>query len=220
MSQFENVELYSSVLFLSKDELEKKKLPKHVRDRVERIRVVYHHWARYPNLSEKEIRDYLIQEYQVPRSVAYEDFWLIKNLMGSFQQSSKDYHRWRFNQLIMEQYYKAAQMNDVKNAIAALSSYARFNKLDLEDNNPADYSLITPQTFEVSNDPTTIGIRPVKDLDDKVRKLIKKYNEEDISNIDAEDIDVDFNIDTDDAFKPHKTEQLMMKFDDEEGDNV
>lgn len=220
MSQFENVELYGSVLFLSKDELEKKKLPKHVRDRVERIRVVYHHWARYPNLSEKEIRDYLIQEYQVPRSVAYEDFWLIKNLMGSFQQSSKDYHRWRFNQLIMEQYYKAAQMNDVKNAIAALSSYARFNKLDLEDNNPADYSLITPQTFEVSNDPTTIGIRPVKDLDDKVRKLIKKYNEEDISNIDAEDIDVDFNIDTDDAFKPHKTEQLMMKFDDEEGDNV
>lgn len=220
MSQFENVELYGSVLFLSKDELEKKKLPKHVRDRVERIRVVYHHWARYPNLSEKEIRDYLIQEYQVPRSVAYEDFWLIKNLMGSFQQSSKDYHRWRFNQLIMEQYYKAAQMNDVKNAIAALSSYARFNKLDLEDNNPADYSLITPQTFEVSNDPTTIGIRPVKDLDDKVRKLIKKYNEEDISNIDAEDIDVDFNIDTDDAFKPNKTEQLMMKFDDEEGDNV
>lgn len=216
MSQQDNVELYSSILFLSDDEIARKKLPANVTERIGRIRQTYNYWCRYPQKSEMEIRDYILSHWDVQKSVAYQDYWLIKTLLGSFQQSSRDYHRWRFNTLIMEQYYKASEQGDQRSAIAALSAYARFNRLDAPDDAGHDYDLIAPQTFEPSSDPTTIGIKPVKNLDAKVRTLIAKYNKEDLDRIDAEEPDYDYAIDPDEAFKPLPGEQISTMFEEDE----
>ncbi len=216
MSQQDNVELYSQILFMPDEEIAKKKLPARVTERIGRIRQTYNYWCRYPNKSEKDIQEYIRAHWDVGRSVAYQDYWLIKTLLGSFQQSSRDYHRWRFNTLIMEQYYKSVEQNDTKSAIAALNAYAKYNKLDAPDDAGHDYDLITPQTFEPSSDPTTIGIKPVKDLDNKVRRLIQKYNQEDLDKIEVEDPDYDYTIDPDEAFKPLPGEQLSLQFDDDE----
>ena len=216
MSQVGNVELYSSILFLPDEEIAKKKLPARVTERIGRIRQTYNYWCRYPTKSEKEIREYIYAHWDVKKSVAYQDYWLIKTLLGSFQQSSRDYHRWRFNTLIMEQYYRASEQGDTKSAIAALSSYAKFNKLDAPDEAGHDYDLIAPQTFEPSSDPTTIGIKPVKNLDAKVRQLIQKYSKEDLDAIDVEEADYDYTINPDEAFKPLPGEQLSLQFDEDD----
>lgn len=220
MSQKDNVELYSQILFLSDEEIAKKKLPARVTERIGRIRQTYNYWCRYPQKSEKEIRDYIMAHYDLQMTVAYQDFWLIKTLLGSFQQSSRDYHRWRFNTLIMEQYNRAAEQGDVKSAIAALNAYAKFNKLDAPDDVGHDYDLIAPQTFEPSSDPTTIGIKPVKNLDTKVRELIKRYNKEDLDAVEVEEPDFDYIINPDEAFKPLPGEQLSLKFDGEDDDDT
>ena len=68
----------------------------------------------------------------------------------------------------------------------AASSYAKYNRVDLEDEQAVPYDLIVVQPFTATDDPTVLGIKPIPHLQERIQELLHKYQAE---NIDIEDIE-------------------------------
>ena len=68
----------------------------------------------------------------------------------------------------------------------AASSYAKFNRVDLEDEQAVPYDRIVVQPFTATDDPSVLGIKPMPNLQERIQELLHKYQAE---NIDIEDIE-------------------------------
>ena len=68
----------------------------------------------------------------------------------------------------------------------AASSYAKYNRVDLEDEQAVPYDMIVVQPFTATDDPSVLGIKPIPNLREKIRMLLNKYRAE---NMDIEDIE-------------------------------
>ena len=64
--------------------------------------------------------------------------------------------------------------------------HAKFNRVDLEDEQAVPYEMIVVQPFTATDDPTVLGIKPIPNLQQKIDQMIKHYGAE---TIDIEDID-------------------------------
>ena len=67
----------------------------------------------------------------------------------------------------------------------AASSYAKYNRIDLEDEQAVPYEMIVVQPFTATSDPTVLGIKPIPNINDKIKAMLNKYRAE---TIDIEDI--------------------------------
>ena len=62
------------------------------------------------------------------------------------------------------------------------------NRTDKDDEPDLEFDKIVPQQFEMTDDPTVIGIQKVPGLRDRIRKLEKKYGDTKIEDADYEEI--------------------------------
>lgn len=62
------------------------------------------------------------------------------------------------------------------------------NRTDKDDEPELEFDKIVPQQFEMTDDPTVIGIQKVPGLRDRIRKLEKKYGDTKIEDADYEEI--------------------------------
>ncbi len=182
-------------LFSDVDEMSKAGIPEIVRERVVRIRNTYNHWLLYPSKADKDIARYVMDGRDISKSTAYEDIRIVKFFLGQINKNSKDFARWKFNEMIQETYSMAKDDNNLKVMRAAADTYGKYNMLDKED--PTDYGFdqIKIQTFEPTDDPTSIGIKPIPNVRKVAADLKKKYVGE-FTQEDAEDIEyetVDYN---------------------------
>ncbi|MDR1984086.1 MAG: hypothetical protein LBQ28_04615 [Prevotellaceae bacterium] len=154
-----------------------------------RYRAAFTYWLENPLSSDAEIRDYLINNYQIEKSQAYRDIINIKLLLGNVRNAGKEWHRHRVNYLL-EKAAKMAIDGQTKEATALSKiamAFIKNNKLDIEDGEQLPFDEIVPPTFEPSSDPTTIGLKPVENLREKIETLKKKYiGEIEIQNIEYE----------------------------------
>lgn len=175
MSVPATIEQYQSILFSPSEELDHSALPSAVKARVLRLRALYTYWINFPSRSTREMvaQD---REMHAPLSEreAYDDVKLVKVLLGNLEQESKEWHRHVFNKRIEEVYRAAIANGDLKTAERANADYAKFNRVGELDPAPADYEGITPHVIEPTDDPTVIGIAPIKDLRGTIRRLRKK----------------------------------------------
>jgi hypothetical protein len=155
-----------------------------------RIREGYTLWNEYPNKRPKEIVDFLLSKNDINKSQAYEDVRLIQELLGNINKASKDWHRFKFNSMVMKAYEVAEKKQDADAMQKAANTYAKFNQLDKEDANALPWEEIVPQTFVPSNDPSLLGIKPIPNINKKIADLKKKY-ENDIEDVTFENIDVE-----------------------------
>ena len=88
--------------------------------------------------------------------------------------------------MILETFQMAKKRKDTKTMEKAASSYAKFNRVDLEDEQVVPYDMIVVQPFTATDDPTVLGIKPIPNIREKIRTLLNKYRAE---NIDIEDIE-------------------------------
>ena len=117
---------------------------------------------------------------------AYADLSLVKALLPTLSSASRDFHRYRFNEMILETYQMAKARKDTKTMEKAASSYAKFNRVDLEDEQAVPYEMIVVQPFTATDDPTVLGIKPIPNLQQKIDQMIAHYGAE---TIDIEDIE-------------------------------
>ena len=183
-----NIDEYSRLVVLDDNELQARNVAVSVRERLQRLRGIYAYWLQFPSKFDKEIVDYDMKKFKVGRAQAYDDLHLTQILMGNLQQVSKEFMRWKINRDLEEDLILARARNDMRAVASIEKNRIMNNRTDKDDEPELEFDKIVPQQFEMTDDPTVIGIQKVPGLRDRIRKLEKKYGDTKIEDADYEEI--------------------------------
>jgi hypothetical protein len=177
--------------FTAEDEL-RKELPAASVERVLRLRELYNWVISNPDCKDKEFVDEAIYRYSISKTLAYDDLKIIKSVLPHITEASRDYHRWKYNEMILETYQMAKKRKDTKTMERAATSYAKFNNVNVEDEQSVPYDMIVVQPFTATSDPSVLGIKPIPNIEKVISDMIEKYRAEslDIDDIEYEDADI------------------------------
>lgn len=186
------LEICSKDLFTAEDELLEKYNAEQAQ-RVLRLRDMYNYYISNPDTKDRQFVDTAMSRHGIMKSQAYADLSIIKSLLPLLSSASRDFHRFRFNEMILETYQMAKARKDTKTMEKAASSYAKFNCVDLEDEQSLPYDLIVVQPFTATSDPRVLGIKPIPNVEEKIAAMLKKYRQEsmDIDDVDYEEVDLE-----------------------------
>lgn len=182
-------EMVSRHLFSSVDEMTIAHIPEATQNRLIRLRAIYNFWLQFPAKSDLEIVSKIQHDYGIARSQAYEDVRVLKAAIGEMAKTTKDFHRYKFLKMIERTFAVAERNKDARAMAAAANHYGKYTQLDKEDDRDRGYSLIVPQNFEPTDDPSVIGLKPIPNIRDKIRKMITQYKTQDIEDVDYEEVD-------------------------------
>ena len=104
------IDIYADNLMLPVETLREKRISEQLITRMIRLRDIYNYMLRNPLKKDREYIDYIQGCYvdedgkPISRRKAYEDMEILHAIVGNLQQCSKEWHRWRFNNMIMEGY--------------------------------------------------------------------------------------------------------------------
>ena len=191
MSKSKTLDLCRQHLYSDVDKMAA--VPVNIRERILRIRSGYTLWNEYPSKKDKEIALHVMQLYGVEKSMAYDDVRLIKDLLGSINKQSKDWHLYQVNAWIDEAVGMARIKKNEDAIIKAAKVSVSANQLDKADATEFPWEDLKPQSFEITCDPSVIGLKKIPNLKEKIAAAFKKYAE-DISFIEEvtyEEIDLD-----------------------------
>ena len=138
------------------------------------------------------------QSYGLQTTQAYADLRIVKALLGDLQKATKEYHRYRFIEMVNAAYEMARINRDAKSMVAAADKYAKYTQLDKEDLVDRGFDKIIIQPFKPTDDPSVAGFKPVPNIREKIQKKISQYWNEEVQEVEYEA--VEFN--EDDIFKP------------------
>ena len=178
------LELCRTDLFTKEDEL-RNTYPQLLVDKVLRVRDMYNWCIANPDAKDRQFVEQELSRYDISKVVAYSDLAIVKTLLPTLATASRDFHRWRYNEMILETYQMAKKRKDTKTMEKAASSYAKYNRIDLEDEQAVPYEMNVVQPFTATSDPTVLGIKPIPNINDKIKAMLNKYRAE---TIDIEDI--------------------------------
>ena len=185
MKQLKPIDACRLDLFTSEDEL-RQKYTEAIVLRVLRVREEYNWFLSNPDAKDRQFVENAISRHGINKTQAYSDLAIVKALLPHLSQATRDFHRYRFNEMILETYQMAKSRKDSKTMEKAASSYAKFNRVDLEDEQTVPYDLIVVQPFTATDNPSVLGIKPMPNLNERIAELLHKYQAE---NIDIEDIE-------------------------------
>ena len=184
MAQHNTLEVCRVDLFTAKEELEER-YPLVIVAAVLRIREEYNWFLSNPDAKDRQFVEATVSRHGISRMQAYNDLAVVKALLPHLAEASRDFHRYRFNEMILETYQMAKKRKDTKTMEKAASSYAKHNRVNLEDEQTSPYDLIIVQPFAATGDPSVLGIKPIPHIRKQIIKLTKRYSED---NLDMEDI--------------------------------
>ena len=186
------LEVCRTDLFTKEDEL-RQAYPQILVDKVLRVRDMYNWCIANPDAKDRQFVEQELSRYDISKVVAYSDLGIIKALLPTLATASRDFHRWRYNEMILETYQMAKKRKDTKTMEKAASSYAKYNRIDLEDEQAVPYEMIVVQPFTATSDPTVLGIKPIPNINDKIKAMLNKYRAEtiDIEDISCEEADLE-----------------------------
>ena len=180
-------------LFSPVDELTRSYPPVIVR-KVERVRAMYLWQIANPDRKDAEfVREDMTRHPDITRPTAYDDLKIIKAILPNLAKASRDFHRWRFVEMILETYSMAKSRKDTKTMEKAAATYAKYTGCDKEDDNARAEDLYEVQPFIATEDPTVLGIAPIPNVHEKIKAMLDKYRSEsmDIEDVDFEAVDLE-----------------------------
>ena len=186
------LEVCRTDLFTKESELIER-YPQVVVDKVLRVREMYQWFIANPDGTDREFVAEVCQRHDISRVTAYSDLAILKSLLPMLSTASRDFHRWRYNEMILATYKMAEKRKDTKTMERAASSYAKYNRVDLEDEQAVPYELIVVQPFCATDDPRVLGIEPIPNIKQKISAMIEKYRAEtlDIEDVEFEEVDLE-----------------------------
>ncbi len=192
MSNPSTLEICRLDLFTAEDEL-RERYPDSIVTRVLRVREEYNWFLSNPDAKDRQFVENAVSRFGISKSLAYNDLGIVKMLLPHLAQASRDFHRYRYNEMILETFQMAKKRKDTKTMEKAASSYAKFNRVDLEDEQAVPYDLIVVQPFTATDDPSVLGIKPMPRLQERIQELLHKYQAEniDIADIEYEEADLE-----------------------------
>lgn len=196
-------------LFSSREELVTKYQPVMVA-RIIRIREAYNWMLANPDAKDRQVIDIIMSRNPgISKSSAYSDLSILKTLLPELSKNSREFHRWRYTEMIMETYQLAKRRKDTRTMERAATSYAKHTRVDLEDEMAMPYDQIVVQPFVPTMDVTILGLKRIPNAFDYIDKLSKELlaDNPDIIDVEAEEADLQ----EDKFFSP-----LTDKHDDED----
>lgn len=157
---------------------------------------MYSWFVASPDIKDRQMVTQTLDRFHISRAEAYADLAIVKMLLPLLSSASRDFHRYRANEMLLETYRMAKARKDTKTMERAAASYAKYNRVDLEDEQALPYDMIVVQPFTATGDPTVLGLKPIPNLQQKIDKLLAKYRAEtiDIEDIEYEEADLEENI--------------------------
>lgn len=179
-------------LFAAEDEL-RDKYPLALAERVLRLREMYNYWLANPSMKDRQLRDAIMSRFDVSQSTAYSDINIIHQLVPLLSQKSRDFHRARANEMFLETYAMAKARKDTKTMERVASSYAKYNRVDMEDEMAMPYDEIVIQPFCATLDVRVLGLEPIPDVYSHIAKLTKELSRDfhDIEDVEFEEADLE-----------------------------
>lgn len=192
MAQVKTLDLCREEMFTSKEEL----LQRYDEKRVEhlmRLREMYNWCLQTPSEPDRRIIDRYMGKYGVCQSKAYADLAVIKQLLPALASASREFHRNRCSEMLLETYNMAKRRQDVKAMVMAANAYGKLNRVDLEDEKELPFELIVIQPFTPSSDPTLLGLKPIPNVEEVKAQLRKRLSADipDIEDVDYEPADLE-----------------------------
>ena len=193
MSTPSAIEVCRTDLFTKVEDLQSR-YPQTLVDKVLRVREMYNWFISNPDGTDREFVAELLQRHSVSKVTAYSDLAIVKSLLPMLASASRDFHRWRFNEMIINTYKMAEKRKDTKTMERAAASYAKYNRVDLEDEQVVPYEMIVVQPFVATSDPSALGIKPIPNIQQRISEMIAKYRAEtlDIEDVEFEEADLEF----------------------------
>lgn len=186
-----NIDLYSKLIVLDENELMKKGVATAIRERLQRLRALYAYWLKFPRKTNNEVVEYNIKMFKIGRSQAYDDLRLTQVLLGSMQQASKEFMRWKINQDLEHDLSLAREKGDMRAVASIEKARIQNNRTDKDEEQELEFEKIVPQQFVPTDDPTVIGITKVAGLREKIRKLERKYRKDLMEDTQYEEVTAD-----------------------------
>lgn len=170
-------------------------------ERVLRVRDLYMWRLSNPDSSDRDFISEFKSRYPMGKNAAQEYLRIVNALLPMLSEKSRDFHRWRYNEMIMETYQMAKARKDTKTMERAATSYGKLNKVDAEDVQAVPFHLIVVQPFVATDDPSALGIKPIPGIEDKIKAMLDKYSAEtlDIEDVEFEEADLE----EDELFAPY-----------------
>lgn len=174
-------------------------------DRVMRARQMYLWRVANPEAKDRQFLDEFRSRFpDMGKNAAHDYLKIVNALLPMLAEKSRDFHRWRYNEMILETYQMAKSRKDTKTMERAATSYGKLNKVDADDVQAVPYHLIVVQPFTATDDPRVLGIEPIPELKQRIRAMIDKYSRE---TIDIEDVDFEeADLEEDSLFAPYTTD--------------
>ena len=187
------VEIARTDLYTPKSDLEEKYAIAQV-DHLLRLRDMVTWSIANPDAKDRQFVDEIMQRYGLSKVTAYADLKIVKSLLPNLSEATRDFHRWRYNEMILETYQMAKKRKDTKTMEKAATSYAKYNRIDVEDETAVPYHMIVVQPFFPTTDPRVVGINPVPNIDERIKKLTRELGatNPDTLNIEYEQADLNF----------------------------
>jgi len=174
-----NIDQYAEFLPVDSSELRLQMVPEDTILRVERLRELSSYWRSYPSTSPKELVSRCMQLFHVGKSQAYDDIHLLKILIGNLEATTKEFARWRVNQMIEEDRQAARRDGDWRAVASMQKNYILNNQTDKPDTPDMAFDKIIPLDIEPTDDPSVFGIKAPKNLRARRDKLIKQLSKDD-----------------------------------------
>lgn len=133
----------------------------------------------------------LIKEYKISISTGLSYISLAERIICSSKYSNvidanKAWYRYLIVESAKEAYQIAREKLDAYSMVQAANIIGKHNSTDIEDTTQILYEKIIPFLPEITIDPTTLGIKPIKNVEKIKKQLLEKYTSS--INIEYEEI--------------------------------
>jgi len=187
MSRKNNLDKFQDLMFRDMDELTALTLVE--RDQLKRYRFAFTFLLDHPSLPDNVLKDYLMSEFKISQSQAYRDLANMKVILPNIKNAGKEWIRYVVNEELKDAIGEAKAVGKLKERILAIAALGKYNRLDQVDEEELPWDDIIPVPIEPTSDPTVLGIKPLENKQEEIRKLIEKYKGEiEIEDITYEDI--------------------------------
>ena len=113
MSYPNAIEVCRADLFTKEVEL-REHYPQALVDKVLRVREMYNWFITNPDGTDREFVAEVCQRHGIHRTTAYSDLAVVKSLLPMLGSASRDFHRWRTNEMLIATYKMAEKRKDSK----------------------------------------------------------------------------------------------------------
>lgn len=175
------------------EEVLRGKYPAQTVEKVLRIREMHNWFVSNPKASDRDFITEVCKRHGISKTTAYSDLAILKQMLPALASASREFHRWRANEMLLATYRMAELRKDTRTMEKAASSYARINRVDLEDEVKIPWEKIVVQPFCATEDPRVLGIEPIPNIRQKIDTLLSKYRAEsmDIEDVEFEEADLE-----------------------------